>query len=341
MRHLWIAAALLATSTYISSAQTPAEALDQAFAHYTLLKEGTRPWHLIASVQLYDSKGNASESGTVEEFFRDPEHLRVDYKFPSVQRTEYIEGNDRYVAGAGSTPPMAVTELMHHLLRPRPVDSSFNGTTVSAANRKFGTTALKCLTVEGSIKQILIPPITGIYPEFCVSEPDNHLRISILTGGNSTVLNQIGNFLGNDVPMQIALRSYEGKLLGELKVTGLKTFDPAANPDLFKVPENVAHSYANATKVSGGVMAGKIIKKVTPTYPPGARMDHISGAVILAVRIGVDGTIQELQVVSAPRADLALSALLAVRQWTYTPYKIGDVPTDVDSTITVNFNIGY
>ena len=49
---------------------------------------------------------------------------------------------------------------------------------------------------------------------------------------------------------------------------------------------------------------------------------------------------RSLQVKSADNPDFALSALNAVRLWTYKPYLLNGEPTDVDTTIRVNFRYG-
>ncbi len=92
-------------------------------------------------------------------------------------------------------------------------------------------------------------------------------------------------------------------------------------------------------RVSGGVMAGNVISRVNPTYPPDAKAEGISGAVVMSAVIGTDGTIENLQVVSGPEK-LRSSALDAVRQWTYKPYVLNGVPVSVQTTITVNYSFG-
>ena len=92
-------------------------------------------------------------------------------------------------------------------------------------------------------------------------------------------------------------------------------------------------------RISGGVMAGTIIEKTQPVYPPIARAAHVSGAVVLHAIIGKSGTIQNLQVISGPEM-LRASALDAVQHWRYKPYLLNNEPTEVDTTITVNFNFG-
>jgi len=91
-------------------------------------------------------------------------------------------------------------------------------------------------------------------------------------------------------------------------------------------------------RISGGVIAGNLINKVTPTYPPIARAAHVGGQVVLHAIISKQGTIESLQAISGP--DMLKSAALdAVRQWRYKPYLLNGDPTEVDTTITVNFNL--
>ncbi len=92
-------------------------------------------------------------------------------------------------------------------------------------------------------------------------------------------------------------------------------------------------------RVSGGVMAGSIVTKVQPVYPSDAKSAHITGSVIMHAIIGTDGAISSLEVISGP-AELRDSALEAVRQWIYKPYLLNGVPTEVDTTITVNYSMG-
>lgn len=91
--------------------------------------------------------------------------------------------------------------------------------------------------------------------------------------------------------------------------------------------------------ISSGVAAGALLNKTTPTYPAIAKAAHVSGAVLLHAIISKSGTIESLQVVSGPEM-LRASALDAVRQWRYRPYLLNNEPTEVETTITVNFSFG-
>ena len=78
-------------------------------------------------------------------------------------------------------------------------------------------------------------------------------------------------------------------------------------------------------------------QQVAPIYPEAARSAHAGGTVVLHILIGRDGRVRSVSLVSAPRADLAASAIYAVRQWVYQPFYSGGGPVDIDGTIRVNF----
>lgn len=94
-----------------------------------------------------------------------------------------------------------------------------------------------------------------------------------------------------------------------------------------------------SVKVGGRVIAAKQIKSVAPQYPPGALYHGIQGTVILHALIDVDGSIQDLQVLQGT-CSLAEAATKAVRQWRYSPTAIDGQPVKVETTITVNFQLG-
>jgi protein TonB len=73
-------------------------------------------------------------------------------------------------------------------------------------------------------------------------------------------------------------------------------------------------------------------------YPILPRQIGRGGRVELRAIIATDGTIQSLQVVSG---DLLFyrSALDAVRQWRYRPTVLNGEPVEIDSFITVIYNI--
>ena len=73
-----------------------------------------------------------------------------------------------------------------------------------------------------------------------------------------------------------------------------------------------------------------------PVYPPAARQSGIQGNVLLAVLVGKDGTVQNINAISGPPA-LAGAAMDAVRHWVYQPTLLNGQRVEVLTTVNVNF----
>lgn len=75
-----------------------------------------------------------------------------------------------------------------------------------------------------------------------------------------------------------------------------------------------------------------------PIYPCIAIATRTEGIVKVEAIISKSGRIESAHVVSGP-AILRQSAVDAIRNAHYTPYLLNGSPTEVETTITVNFNL--
>jgi len=91
-------------------------------------------------------------------------------------------------------------------------------------------------------------------------------------------------------------------------------------------------------RVSQGVSAGLLVRKVNPNYPPLARQARIQGQVLLQAEISKDGSIQNLRLISG-HPMLAPAAIEAVKQWRYKPYLLNGEPVEVETQVQVNFTL--
>lgn len=98
-------------------------------------------------------------------------------------------------------------------------------------------------------------------------------------------------------------------------------------------------AHQDLLSISTGVMAGRLIVPITPVYPNIARMTHTEGIVVIEAVISTSGRIESAHAVSGP-AVLQAAALDAVRNARYHPYLLNGAPTEVQTTITVNFRMG-
>ena len=104
------------------------------------------------------------------------------------------------------------------------------------------------------------------------------------------------------------------------------------------VPKVATPTTPERLRLSGGVVEGLLLRKVTPTYPPLARQARIQGVVILQAVISKTGTIENLHMVQG-HPMLAPAAIEAVKQWRYKPYYLNGEPVEVETVITVNFTL--
>jgi protein TonB len=104
---------------------------------------------------------------------------------------------------------------------------------------------------------------------------------------------------------------------------------------------SVAPARAPTTRfaVSTGVMQGMLIAPIRPVYPVIAKAAHVEGTVVVEAVISREGTIESLRVVSGPPM-LQSAALDAIREARYRPFRLNGEPTEVQTTITVNFRMG-
>jgi protein TonB len=84
--------------------------------------------------------------------------------------------------------------------------------------------------------------------------------------------------------------------------------------------------------------AGKLLRWANPVYPAEARKARIQGTVAISVLVRIDGSVEELGVVSGPPL-LVPAAREAVRHWRYAPTLLEGEPVAVVSQVDVSFTL--
>jgi TonB family protein len=94
----------------------------------------------------------------------------------------------------------------------------------------------------------------------------------------------------------------------------------------------------------GGVRADpadqqkRLLQSPAPEYPEVARRAGIEGQVTLGVRIGVDGSVEDVRLLSGEPV-LGRAAMEAVEQWRYAPLRIGGRPVSILTSVTLAFEL--
>jgi TonB family protein len=91
-------------------------------------------------------------------------------------------------------------------------------------------------------------------------------------------------------------------------------------------------------RVAEQVAAGNLIQAPPPVYPPLAETGHIQGVAALHVRIGTDGHVSDLKVLSG-HPMLVQAALDAVQNYVYKPFLLNGQAVACQTTVEVPFKL--
>jgi TonB family protein len=81
----------------------------------------------------------------------------------------------------------------------------------------------------------------------------------------------------------------------------------------------------------------ELIEKINPEYPEEAKEQGIQGLEILQAQIDISGKVSNLESIKTTHSLLSQSAMVAIKQWKYTPGMVSGKPTPVPLTVLVNF----
>src|SRR5262245_37088165 len=91
-------------------------------------------------------------------------------------------------------------------------------------------------------------------------------------------------------------------------------------------------------KVSGGVLQGTAIKKVSPPYPPIARAARAAGKVEVQVTISEQGEVIEAIALSGHPL-LRDASVNAAKQWVFKPTELRGAPVKAQGILVFNFTL--
>jgi TonB family protein len=336
--------------------EKPAEILAVALPLYDFASPALKPWHLKASYQLYDDKGEPGEKGTFDYWWAGPSAYRSTWTRAGVEYSVWHLAGNRYHDGKGGALTLFESKIPAILLAPLPVAKDLDAQKVRLELREegIGATKLPCVMVapqmsQGKTSWPSIP--AGLFPTYCFEPKRPILRKYYSFGAAAVTYNQILRVQGLFLAKEVFVADGARKLL-TITVDSLTGLPPNApelapskglepdTPDPLPGQEPRADLNAPVIAISSGVSTGLLLKHEQPVYPPAAKNMGEEGKVVLQGTIGVDGHVRELRVVEAPSPLLAEAAMVAVLQWEYTPYALDGKPVEAHTTINVIFRLG-
>lgn len=310
----------------VSPTATTAADEFQALAEANSLdRKGLAPWHLKMSFTIYDPEGQNGQPGTIEEWWVSPEQRRV--VITSGAYSETTPDPQGPPPSSANRLSFLANELLEDVENPIPAAKFVKSESVSQRVRTFGKVQLTCYEIG--------PATSGLQStadqHFCAVPGTTYLLAGFDTL-RTLVRHRAATFQGVHVAMEDTL-AYSGRTVISGQIEDLSTFDPKTFTGAFTHPLPAEHDQP------GTVTAGRKIDGDQPVYPVLAKVDNLGGTVVLRGVIGKTGRIESLDVISSPGQSLSDSAVQAVKTWKYKPYLLNGNPTDVETTIVINFGL--
>ena len=92
-------------------------------------------------------------------------------------------------------------------------------------------------------------------------------------------------------------------------------------------------------RIGGQLQAPALLKRVEPLYPPLAVRAHLTGVVILEATVDQEGKVVSATVLRSAGPLLDNEALIAVKQWRYSPLTLNGRHESFILTVTLSFNL--
>lgn len=92
-------------------------------------------------------------------------------------------------------------------------------------------------------------------------------------------------------------------------------------------------------RIGGQITQPALIKRVEPEYPSLAVKAHIQGVVILEATVSEDGDVTDVRLLRSANPLLDREAIIAVRQWRYSPVVLNGIRVPFILTVTLSFSL--
>jgi TonB family protein len=307
-----------------------------------------KPWHLKASYTAYGKNGN--HHGTYEEFWVSPSRFKVVITDSNSSQSEFGTEDGVFVAGKLSDTPDESSVVEEALSNPITADST-DADEVDQRIEKYGATELRCLysdtpvgaialevtaadpasSESGTAGKSKLPPKSG--PEYCLDSQAPSLRV-IKSEAETVLRNGLSVFQGRYIARDIERHAWNNSPLLSVHIEVIEDLGAAAAPD-FSLPVGAVLSKPKL-RISGRLAREQALNAPAPVYPPIAKAVRSTGIVTIEAAVDTAGQVMNARVVSGP-STLCLSALDAVKHWTFKPYSINGQPVAFLATIKIRF----
>ncbi|MFT4112557.1 energy transducer TonB [Silvibacterium sp.] len=323
----------------ISIPKDPKELLSLAREVNGLSSSDMKPWHIKYSYQTFDSDGKQVNQGTFEEWWVAPDKYKREWVSTHLNQTEYHTRDGYFRVGDEGSPSVAELTVLNKVVTQIPPEAKLADYTIQHRDNPYPHANLTCVETAGHLDHIIPGAPEGIFPFYCFDQDKPILRSAGSYGSHTALYQRIGSLGGHYIPIDLQImdagKNYATAHLEEGNLI------PTVNETAFQPPADaVPESKIKMIAASAAVLKGSRVGGAQPIYPVGSKQDRIQGKVILPALIEEDGSVQQLEVLTAPDYRLAIAAIIAVHSWKYQPYLLNGKPVSVETQINVIYTLG-
>lgn len=319
---LSVAVALLALSQNAnpdapraSVPKKPRAVLAAAAPFYNFSDPAMRPWHLKATYQLYDDKGNPTEQGTFEYWWISPKVDRGSWARPSASFTVWhtADGGHHYQVSGEKINPFEINLSSEFVFNLNELNLAKEQ--LSESERAWNGRELTCVTPPTSLPSFspyLRRTVRGT--TLCFDSATNAL-MGHYSLGVETQYNGIVKMQGHFLPQQLTM-FVNGKKTIVANLTSIYDSGSADQMLIPPVPPQPQQPGQLFLLYPGDL--GPPIK--TSPMGQGINGSQHPGMLIIEITVDKEGKVTNAEVVSTPDRDLGNSLAKAVLRWRYHPY---------------------
>jgi TonB family protein len=331
-------------SAAVELPKDPQTLLKDAAPYYDYDSANMKPWHLKASYQFYDSKGNPAEQGKWEYWWASPKVQRSTWTRNNVTQSEWSTADGIFRKQDGGSLRYYERNISNILLVSLPSEKAIDSGKMKLKMEMTHVGQMQLVRVSATLqsenngKPIAHSPATS--EVYCFSLSPLVLRLiynnsfiyeydQLVKTQNRYLAKQVDVMNGDRKVFSIAIDTIEGITPADpslVRPTDATFISEPIREDDVKMHES-------------GVTIGTSVYKAPPDYPSVAKMARIQGTVVIAAVIGIDGKIHDLETLVSPSQLLSKSAEDAVKKWEYKPYLLNGKPVEVETIVNVVFTL--
>jgi hypothetical protein len=331
-----LCASLCATNAQAEDKAALAARLDRVNKITALDDPTLKPWNMKIAFSLDDNLGKLKEQGTLEEWWAGPSLYKISIVSPSYTATTIVNRNGRFRTTGTPDMPYMLEVLERQMVHPMPRSEEVSGLspqTVKIENAP--TPAPECIMMGEQMRNVPFPQV-GLLPTYCLVPGKDLLQASYDYGNLMVARTAMGMFQQKVMPIDI--RVFMNRVdTASSHLLALKTA-PLTEADFVVPATGMASADVPVVHVLYRDLHSEIASVPAQAMPTGLQPSVLSAPVEVAMRIGTDGGVHSVRLVSTPDIKMAAPAMWIAANTKFTPHHKDDKLVEVDTIANIYFS---